>query len=164
MKLRSLLIAVTFTFSVYCHAGVKEFLVYDEDIKKLLVQYRKYGGDSTSILLYDKEFDLHSLAKENFTHIKADLSNLEPISHGKSLYRVYRNKNSWTLNEFIVKEFLVEPLKYIASCVKGYGNGRVYCTFRLNFQGKGYQFTLLGEDIILANELVKVLPKLIGEH
>jgi len=144
-------------------SSTKEHLVYDEEIVAQLPDYQPFGGDSFSFVVFDREFDLYKLAEESVSHIKKDGENIE-YDKASQAYRIFRSKNSWTLNRLNEKQGKFIPIAFIASCRKTFGTETILCTFKKNLNGKGYQYTLDNANTHLADEILKVLPRLSGNN
>lgn len=143
-------------------AQVTEHLMYDRDLKKLVPKYKEFGGNSFSVVVFDKTINLHQLALENLSHLKSDSSNIEyDLEFGA--YRIYRSKHSWTVSFLEKADDVYEPIEHLASCRKSFGTGDTICTFKYNLGSKGYQFALDSANLSLSKEILRAIPTLIDE-
>lgn len=141
-------------------AQTTEHLIYDRDLKQLVPKYKEFGGDSFSVVVFDKAINLHQLAVENLSHLKSDSSNIE-FDQEFEAYRIYRSKHSWTVSILRQVDDVYEPIEHLASCRKSFGTADTICTFKFNLGGKGYQFALDSANLSLSKDVLEAIPILV---
>lgn len=153
-----ILISICIKFSIQANSQ-DSFLIYDAQLSSVVNEYRAFGGDSFSYLVYPTPFDLVSLAAENVTHIRKDYSNIH-FDETTKAYKIFRSKHSWTLNRLKFEAGVYKPIEFVASCRKSFGTDETLCNYKKNINGLGFQFTLDSNNMHLAEDVLVGLYKI----
>ncbi len=138
-------------------------VVYDQQLTSVVSEYKNYGGDSFSFLVFPEEFNLSELANESLSHLKEDHSNIQ-YDESFEAFKIFRSKHSWTLNKLVLVQGQYQPVSYIASCRLSFGTGDTICTFKNNVHGLGFQFSLDSANMNIHDKVLLGLYKFVKKH